>query len=68
MDLTQGNMIVTEYVGRFNELTRFAPYMVANEENRVRKFEQGLNPWIHDRVLCFEIRNFIELVKEDLHS
>ena len=33
MDLTQGNMIVTQYAGRFNALARFAPYMVANEEN-----------------------------------
>jgi hypothetical protein len=64
MDLTQGNMTVTQYVGRFNELARFAPYMVADEENQVRKFEQGLNPHIHDRVVCFEIRNFVKLVNK----
>ena len=55
MDLTQGNMTVAQHAGRFNELALFAPYMVADEENRVRKFEQGLNPRIHDRVVCFEI-------------
>jgi hypothetical protein len=55
MDLTQGNMTVTQYAGRFNELARFAPYMVADEENQVRKLEQGLNPRIHDHVVCFEI-------------
>jgi hypothetical protein len=38
--------------------------MVADEENRVRKFEQGLNPRIHDRVVCFEIQNFVELVNK----
>jgi hypothetical protein len=64
MDLTQCNMTVAQYAGRFNELARFAPYMVADEENRVRKFEQGLNPRIHDRVLCFEIRNFVDLVNK----
>ena len=64
MDLIQGNMIVTQYADRFNELARFAPYMVADEENHVRKFEQGLNPRIHDRVVCFEIRNFVELVNK----
>jgi hypothetical protein len=64
MDLTQGNMIVAQYAGHFNELARFAPYMVADEENRVRKFEQGLNPRIHDRVVCFEIRNFVDLVNK----
>ena len=55
MDLTQGNMTVAQYACRFNELARFAPYMVADEENRVRKFEQGLKPQIHDGVVCFEI-------------
>jgi hypothetical protein len=39
MDLTQENMTITHYVGRFNELACFAPYMVANEENLVKKFE-----------------------------
>jgi hypothetical protein len=58
MDLTQGNMTVTQYAAHFNELARFAPYLVAHEENRVRKFEQGLNQRILDRVVCFEIRDF----------
>ncbi|XP_059461792.1 uncharacterized protein LOC132190760 [Corylus avellana] len=64
MNLTEGNMTVAQYVGRFNELARFAPYLVANEQNRVRKFEQGLNPRIHERVVCFEIRDFVELVNK----
>jgi hypothetical protein len=64
MDLTQGNMTIAQYASRFNELARFAPYMVADEENRVRKFEQGLNPWIHDHVVCFKIQNFVELVNK----
>jgi hypothetical protein len=64
MDLTQGNMTVAQYAGRFNELARFAPYRVADEENQVRKFEQGLNPRIHDRVVCFKIQNFVELVNK----
>ena len=64
MDLTQGNMTVTQYAGCFNELARFALYMVADEGNRVRKFEQGLNSRIHDCVVCFEIRDFMELVNK----
>jgi hypothetical protein len=38
--------------------------MVVDEENRIRKFEQGLNPWIHDRVVYFEIQDFVELVNK----
>jgi hypothetical protein len=56
MDLTQENMTITHNAGRLTKLARFAPYMVADEENLVRKFEQGLNPRIHDRVVCFEIQ------------
>ena len=57
-------MTIAQYAGRFNELARFAPYMVVDEENRVRKFEQGLNPRIHDRVVCFQIQNFVNLVNK----
>ena len=34
MDLTQGNMTVAQYAGRFNELAHFAPYVVADEETQ----------------------------------
>lgn len=64
MDLTQGNMTVAQYVARFNELARFASYLVADVENLVRKFEQGLNQRILDRVVCFKIRDFVELVNK----
>jgi hypothetical protein len=57
-------LIIDQYTGHFNELACFAPYMVADEENRVRKFDQGLNPYIHDCVVCFEIQNFVELVNK----
>jgi hypothetical protein len=64
MDLNQGIMTVAQYAARFNELARFAPYLVVEEENRVRKFEQGLNQRILDRVVCFEIKDFVELVNK----
>jgi hypothetical protein len=59
MDLTQGNLIVAQYACHFNELARFTPYLVADEKNRVRKFERGLSPRIHDQVVCLEIRDFV---------
>jgi hypothetical protein len=62
MDLTRGNLTVAQFGGRFNELARFVPYLVANKENRVRKFERGLNPRIHNQVVCLEIHDFVELV------
>lgn len=40
--LTQGAMTVFEYEQKFNELSRFAPDMVATEEERCMRFENGL--------------------------
>jgi len=42
-------MTVLQHAAHFIELACFAPYLVADEENRV---------------VCFEIKNFVELVKE----
>ncbi|CAL8164633.1 unnamed protein product [Prunus armeniaca] len=35
-------MLVVEYEHKFNELSRFAPELVATEEDRCRRFEGGL--------------------------
>lgn len=40
--LKQGSMSVAEYEHKFNELSRFAPELVATEEDRCRRFEGGL--------------------------
>ncbi|CAL2255737.1 unnamed protein product [Prunus armeniaca] len=39
--LKQGSMLVAEYEHKFNELSRFAPELVATEEDRCRRFEGG---------------------------
>ena len=40
--LQQRDQTVDEYAAEFLRLSRFAPYMVANEEIRARRFQQGL--------------------------
>ena len=40
--LQQWNRSVDEYVAEFLRLSRFAPYMVADEEKRASRFQQGL--------------------------
>ena len=42
MYLKQGKMTITEYVAKFNELARFAPFIVPTDEARKRKFMLGL--------------------------
>ena len=36
------DQMVDEYAAEFLRLSRFAPYMVTNEETRARRFQQGL--------------------------
>jgi len=40
--LKLGQMTVMEYAAKFNELSRFVPNQVANEEMKMDHFEQGL--------------------------
>ncbi|XP_069144361.1 uncharacterized protein [Solanum lycopersicum] len=43
MNLRQGNMIVQEYVIKFNKLSRYAPYMVAESKAHMNKFLCGVS-------------------------
>ncbi|KAF5447231.1 hypothetical protein F2P56_032799 [Juglans regia] len=60
--LVQGTMTVHQYVARFIELSRFATYLIPDEEKKARKFEKGLNRNFYERVVDFQIWNFSELV------
>ncbi|XP_048494481.1 uncharacterized protein LOC125494748 [Beta vulgaris subsp. vulgaris] len=42
INLRMGSMTIFEYYGKFIALSRFAPEVVATEELRVQRFEQGL--------------------------
>lgn len=45
-NLVQGNMTVAQYETKFTELLRYAPHMVADEEEKAKKFQRGLAPYI----------------------
>ena len=45
-NLKQGGMSVTEYIRKFDELSRYAPHMVATNELKVDQFIQGLKKTI----------------------
>ncbi|KAF5472347.1 hypothetical protein F2P56_009071 [Juglans regia] len=61
-NLVQGTMTVRQYAARFAELSRFAAYLIPDKEKKTRKFEEGLNYKISERVMILQIQNFSELV------
>lgn len=58
LELKQGDMTVPQYVAKFNELAKFAPHQVDMEVRKVRRFEQGLKPWLYSRISVFQNNSF----------
>ncbi|XP_040996120.1 uncharacterized protein LOC121242300 [Juglans microcarpa x Juglans regia] len=55
-------MTVHQYAAKFAELSRFPPYLILDEEKKARKFEEGLNFQIYERVMVLQMQCFSELV------
>lgn len=65
-DLVIGNMTVVQYENRFSKLSRYAPHMVANEQEKVKKLLSGLAPYIYEKISPFQIENDSEAFKKAL--
>ena len=50
-NLKQRHMSVTEYQREFTWLSKYAPEMLVTEEEKCRKFEDGLNYYIRAHVI-----------------
>ncbi|XP_058208151.1 uncharacterized protein LOC131321160 [Rhododendron vialii] len=61
--LEQGNMTVSEYVQKFQSLSRFAPELVATEERKCRRFEKGLHNTVRRMVTVQRKMKFSEVVE-----
>ncbi|XP_058106359.1 uncharacterized protein LOC131249573 [Magnolia sinica] len=66
--LQQGGMSVAKYEKWFTELSRYAPRIVADEETRMRCFNEGLRVGIRTKMCCANIRTYAELVEMSLRS
>ncbi|XP_028116982.1 uncharacterized protein LOC114314724 [Camellia sinensis] len=54
LKLTQEGRTVIEYVTKFNELSRFAPYLVDTQEKKNEKFIKGLNHYLSKSLIPFD--------------
>ncbi|KAL5770237.1 hypothetical protein ACOSP7_014391 [Xanthoceras sorbifolium] len=66
-NLKQRQMTVTEYEREFVGLSKYARDMVATEADKCRRFEDGLNDYIHLQVAAFEFEDFTRLVSAALN-
>ncbi|XP_058217391.1 uncharacterized protein LOC131328466 [Rhododendron vialii] len=61
--LEQGNMTVSEYVQKFQSLSRFAPELLATEERKCRRFEKGLHNTVRRMVMVQRKMKFSKVVE-----
>ncbi|MQL67785.1 hypothetical protein Taro_000058 [Colocasia esculenta] len=60
LTLTQGSMTGLEYDAKFAELSKYAPYIVADERRKAKKFVMGLKPSLRSRLVAFDHRTLDE--------
>ncbi|XP_028075690.1 uncharacterized protein LOC114277928 [Camellia sinensis] len=65
-ELKQGRMSVAEYEAKFIELARFVAHMVDTNYKKARKFEEGLDLDIFDRVGVLKIPTYVKVLDRAL--
>ena len=60
--LQQWNRSVDEYAAEFLRLSRFAPYMVADEEKRASRFQQGLQMDIQILLMPQQLKTYSQVL------
>lgn len=66
MQLVQKDLTVAEYESKFTELSRFVPSLVAEEEDRVLKFQEGLRFAIREKIAVLRLRTYADVVDRAL--
>ena len=66
-NLKQRQMSVTEYQREFTRLSKYAPEILVTEEEKCRKFEDGLNDHIRAHVTGFFLDDFSKIVTRALN-
>ncbi|XP_028083956.1 uncharacterized protein LOC114285150 [Camellia sinensis] len=61
-ELKQGRMSVAKYEAKFTELARFASHMVDTDYKKARKFEEGLDLDVYDRLGVLKLPTYLEVL------
>lgn len=55
-NLVQGEMTIVQYENKFLGLSRYASHMEADEEEKAKKIQSGLAPYIYEKIVHFKSR------------
>ena len=64
--LEQRDLIVAQYKAKFTELSRFAPQLIATEEEKALKFQDGLKPYLKNKISTLKLGIYLEVVDRAL--
>ena len=64
--LEQRDLIVAQYEAKFTELSRFAPQLIAIEEEKALKFKDGLKPYLKNKISILKLGVYLEVVDRAL--
>ena len=64
--LEYGDMTVAQYEAKFIELSRFSPQLIAIEEEKALKFQDGLKPYLKNKISILKLGVYPEVVDRAL--
>ena len=64
--LEQGNLIMAQYEAKFIKLSRFAPQLIATNEEKVVKFQDGLKSYLKNKISILKLSVYSEVVDRAL--
>ena len=64
--LEQRDLVVAQYEAKFTELSCFAPQLIATEEEKALKFQDGLKPYLKNKISILKLGVYLEVVDRAL--
>ena len=64
--LEQRDLTVAQYEAKFTELSRFTPQLIAIEEKKALKFQDGLKPYLKNKISILKLGVYLEVVDRAL--
>ena len=64
--LEQGDLTIAQYEAKFTKPSCFAPQLIATEEEKTLKFQDGLKPYIKNKISILKLSVYSEVVDRAL--